>query len=275
MAETLGYTDKKCKKGVLNMLRLIKTEGKKIFFPVLLVTVIMAVVASVLSCTLYQNYALHYDLEAWEIGTEFFGLLYPLFVVIPLCWSLFYEKKNNFLLYVVPRVSLGKYMAVKWFVYALGSFTIIAFPYIFSAMIALYVKAPVVPFDPSMTESPFAHVFFDTFVHRPLLYAVALSCWKGLIGVLVMTMGFVLAMYCKNIFIVLTAPFMYSILESFILAILSIPEYRLVTAFEPTCVSSEAVSVLSFIVGPVLLLTATVLLACFYAKFKKMRIVEA
>ncbi|MCI9141157.1 MAG: hypothetical protein HFH87_00875 [Lachnospiraceae bacterium] len=257
------------------MFRLIKTEWKKVFLPVLLVTVIMAVVASVLSCTLYQNYALHYDLEAWEIGTEFFGLLYPLFAVIPLCWSLFYEKKNNFLLYVVPRISIRKYMAVKWLVYAWGSFTIIAFPYILSAIIALYVKAPVVPFDPGMPESPFAHVFLDTFIQRPMLYAVVLSCWKGLIGILVMTMGFVLALYCKNIFIVLTAPFMYSVLESFILAILSIPEYRLVTAFEPTCVSSEAVSVLSFVVGPVLLMAATALLACFYARLKKMRIVEA
>ena len=256
------------------MFRLIKTEGKKVFFPVLLVTILMAVVASVLSCTLYQSYALHYDLEAWEIGTEFFGLLYPLFVVIPLCWSLFYEKKNNFLLYVAPRVSLGKYMAAKWLVYALGSFMVITIPYLCSAIAALYVKAPIVPNQPGNSETPFAHVFLDLFIQRPMLYAVALSFWKGLIGVLVMTMGFVLALYCKNIFIVLTAPFMYTVLESFVLAILSIPEYRLVTAFEPTCISSKAVSVLSFVVGPVLLINVTALIAAFYARFKKMKIVE-
>lgn len=177
------------------MFRLIKTEWKKVFFPILIVTIIMTVVASVLTCMLYQNYALHYDLEAWEIGTEFFGLLYPLFAVIPLCWSLFYEKKNNFLLYVVPRISLKKYIAVKWFVYALGSFIIISIPYILSAIVALYVKAPIVPFEPGIPESPFTHVFLDTFIHRPMLYAVALSCWKGFIGVLVMTMGFVFALY--------------------------------------------------------------------------------
>lgn len=61
---------------------------------------------SVLSCTIYQNYTLHYDLEAWEVGTELFSLLYPLFVVVPLCWNLYYERKNNFLLYVMPRVKL-------------------------------------------------------------------------------------------------------------------------------------------------------------------------
>lgn len=31
----------------------------------------------------------------------------------------------------------------------------------------------------------------------------------------VMTFGFVLALYCKNIFVILTGPFMYSILENF------------------------------------------------------------
>ena len=256
------------------MFRLLKTEWKKVLTPVLLMTIIIAVIASVLSCTLYQNYALHYDLEAWEIGTEFFGLLYPLFVVIPLCWSLFYEKKNNFILYVAPRISLKKYLTAKWLVYALGSFIIIAIPYMFSAIAALYVKSPIIPYEPSITATPFAHVFLDAFTNRPIIYAAVLSCWKGFIGVLVMTMGFVLALYCKNIFIVLTSPFMYAVLESFVLAVLCIPEYRLVTAFEPACISNEAISALSFIVGPALLLLVIVLLVIFYSKFKKIKIIE-
>jgi two-component system, LytTR family, sensor histidine kinase AgrC len=42
---------------------------------VLLTTVLLAIAMSVLSCTIYQNYVLHYDLEAWEVGTELFSLL--------------------------------------------------------------------------------------------------------------------------------------------------------------------------------------------------------
>ena len=52
---------------------------------------------------LYLSYTLHYDLEAWEVGTGRVFLLYPLFVVIPLCWNLYYEVKNNFLLYIALR----------------------------------------------------------------------------------------------------------------------------------------------------------------------------
>ena len=91
---------------------------------------------SVLSCTIYQNYTLHYDLEAWEVGTELFSLLYPLFVVVPLCWNLYYERKNNFLLYVMPRVKIKKYLTAKWIAYALGTLCIIVIPYILSAVFA-------------------------------------------------------------------------------------------------------------------------------------------
>ena len=137
----------------MNMIGLVRNEWKKVFLPVLLTTVLLAIAMSVLSCTIYQNYVLHYDLEAWEVGTELFSLLYPLFVVVPLCWNLYYERKNNFLLYVMPRVKIKKYLTAKWIAYALGTLCIIVIPYILSAVFALYVKTPVVPF----VENPFRH----------------------------------------------------------------------------------------------------------------------
>ena len=136
------------------MIGLVRNEWKKVFLPVLLTTVLLAIAMSVLSCTIYQNYTLHYDLEAWEVGTELFSLLYPLFVVVPLCWNLYYERKNNFLLYVMPRVKIKKYLTAKWIAYALGTLCIIVIPYILSAVFALYVKPPVVPF----VENPFIRI---------------------------------------------------------------------------------------------------------------------
>ena len=93
---------------------LIRVEWKKIFLPVLFTTILLSIVMSVLSCTLYRNYSLHYDLEAWEVGTEFLSLLFPLFTVVPLCWNLYYEGKDNFLLYVMPRVPIKSYLMAKW-----------------------------------------------------------------------------------------------------------------------------------------------------------------
>ena len=231
------------------MVDLVRNEWKKVFLPVLLTTVLLAIVMSVLSCTIYQNYALQYDLEAWEVGTELFSLLYPLFVVVPLCWNLYYERKNNFLLYVMPRVKIKKYLTAKWSAYAVGTLSIIVIPYILSAVFALYVKAPVVP----LVENSFSHIFQNAFTKTPLLYAVALSLWRGVVSLLVMTFGFVLALYCKNIFVILTGPFMYSILENFVLSILRLEKYRLVVSFDPTTVSPQTVSITSFLVGPIVL----------------------
>lgn len=233
----------------MNMIGLVRNEWKKVFLPVLLTTVLLAIAMGVLSCTIYQNYVLHYDLEAWEVGTELFSLLYPLFVVVPLCWNLYYERKNNFLLYIMPRVKIKKYLTAKWIAYALGTLCIIVIPYILSAVFALYVKPPVVPF----VGNPFSHIFENAFIKTPLLYAVALSLWRGIVSLFVMTFGFILALYCKNIFVILTGPFMYSILENFVLAILCLERLRLVVAFDPTTVDPRVVSIFSFFFGPIVL----------------------
>ena len=116
------------------MLDLIRLECKKVFWPVLLTMVVLTLLMWVLTAKLYQNYTLHYDLEAWEVGTGAFSLLFPLCVVLPLCWELYYERQHNFLLYVMPRVPLKKYLTAKWIAYTLGAFCLIAVPYIIAAV---------------------------------------------------------------------------------------------------------------------------------------------
>ena len=231
------------------MTRLVRNEWEKVFLPVLLTTVLLTIVMSALSCTMYKDYALQYDLEAWEVGTEIFSVLYPLLVVVPLCWNLYYERKDNFLFYVTPRVSIRKYLAAKWIAYALGAFCMMVIPYIVSALFVLYVKPPVVP----PVRNPFSHVFQDAFINAPLLYAAVLSLWRGVLGVLVMTHGFVLALYSRNIFVILTGPFVYCELENFILSILHLESCRLVVSFEPDAVAPEGLTALSYFTGPIAL----------------------
>lgn len=187
------------------MWNLVKSEWKKIRLPVLASAFLLTTAACVLSTTLYKSYTLQYSLDAWEIGTEIFSLLFPLFVVMPLCWNLYYERRNNFMLYVLPRVPAKKYLGAKWLVYALSAFFILFVPYLLSALCALYIKPPV-HLNASAGSAAFDHVFLNTFTQNPLLYALLLSCWKGIIGILVMSLGFVFSMYLKNIFVILTGP---------------------------------------------------------------------
>lgn len=95
------------------MFRLIKNEFVKLRGPVILTIVILSLIAIVLSSTMYQNYMIDYGLEAWEIGVEIINFLFPLFVVVPICWLMYYERKDKFLLYTLTRISKRKYLSAK------------------------------------------------------------------------------------------------------------------------------------------------------------------
>ena len=254
---------------MIEMFYLMKTEWKKVRVPVLMITLLLTAVSCILTCTLDKSYRLWFRPDSWEIGTAFFSLLFPLFVVIPVCWNLYYERKNNFLLYVLPRVRQRRYLTAKWLVYALSAFSILFIPLMLSAAAALYVNQPVL-----YENESFSHVLMETYTQTPLLYAFLLSMWKGMIGVLVMTLGFVLSMYVKNIFVILTGPFIYLILENFILSILQLPKYRLVTAFEPTSMADDAITAGSMIVGPVLLVIVIIVSALYLTRIKKASVAE-
>lgn len=252
------------------MLYLMIIEWKKVRLPVSLAVLLLTVAACILTCTLYHNYVIYYDLDAWEVGTDWFPFLFPLFVVLPLCWNLYYERKDHFLLYVLPRISQRKYLMVKWLVQFLCAFFIVLIPHVVSALFALYVKAPVQPYVPKAGYTPFSHIFLEAYTQTPLRYAILLSIWKGIIGGMVLTFGFVLSMYIKNIFVVLTGPFIYSNIEDFLLAILGLQKYRLVVAFDPTLVTIHAISIIA---GPVLLLIVIAFTIFFMRKIVRTSVV--
>lgn len=256
------------------MTNLIKNEWRKVCFPVLSTILLLSIVMCVLSCSLYQDYQIYYKIEAWEIGTQLVNVFFPLLVVLPLCWNLYYERKNNFLLSVYPRVRIEKYLIVKWFVQAVAAFIILFIPYILSAIVVLYVKTPIDLYVPPAWTTPFDHAFLKTFTETPMMYAILFSVWKGILGVLVMTLGYVLSMYVKNIFVILTGPFIYVILENFILSILRLEIYRLVVSFEPSTIASNAYTLGSFMFGPILLIAIIGIIWFYLAKIQRYLVVE-
>lgn len=239
-------------------------ELKKIRKPVLVAMLGTTVLTCILTCTLYRNFSTVFRLDPWEIGTEYLGLLFPLLVTVPLCWQLYYERRDRFIVYTLPRISKLSYLAVKWIACALSAFLILFVPYFLSALCALYTTSPA----PQLPNENYIHIFHSLYVQAPLIYALLLSLWKGILGILVMTFGFVLSLYGRNFFVILTAPFIYSVLENFGWAILGRPSYRLVTAFEPSSLSPAVVTGASFIVGPVLLCAVTGAVALYYTKVK-------
>ena len=124
------------------MLRLLKLELGKIFKPVITTTAILTVLTCILTCVLQRDYTVYFHIDAWEIGTEYIALLFPLFVTIPVCWQLYYERRDRFIVYTLPRISKQKYLSIKWAACALSGFCILFIPYVMSLLCALYVVTP-------------------------------------------------------------------------------------------------------------------------------------
>lgn len=95
------------------MLRLLKLELGKIFKPVITTTAILTVLTCILTCVLQRDYTVYFHIDAWEIGTEYIALLFPLFVTIPVCWQLYYERRDRFIVYTLSRISRQLMMLCK------------------------------------------------------------------------------------------------------------------------------------------------------------------
>ena len=59
------------------------------------------------------------------------------------------------------------------------------------------------------------------------------------------------------------------ILENFILSVLRVPQYRLVTSFDPTIVDEKMITVFSMIAGPMIAILFIGLIVIFNSKIKK------
>lgn len=262
------------------MKKLLLLEWKKVKLPVIIMLLVATTASMILSSTLYKNYSLEYDLEAWEVGMEYINFVFPLIATLPVGWLMYYERKDNFLIYTLPRVSKKKYLLSKWVVLA-GSAGISMFIIMFAGVLtALYLKPEIIPqltlVDPTTGElisQILSHHFLgELFADHPLVYGLLLSVWRGLLAALVATFAFVLSLYIENLFIILTGPFIYEILENFILSILGIPQYRLVTAFDPTAVFLSEINGYSFVAGPLHLVIFMVLLLLYFKRIKKMTV---
>lgn len=258
------------------MKNLLYIEWQKLKWPIIISLVVGTVIAAFLTTSIYKGYALEEQLEVWEVGFSFINFIFPIIAVVPTCWLLYFERKNGYLKYTMPRVGKKKYLLAKWIVVSGSSFITMFVMSFSSIIIALYMVSPIdviyTLVDPSTGEvgprMMQTHIAPELFTQQPLLYGLLLSLWKGFLSLIMATMGFVFSLYSQNLFVILTGPFIYSILENFTLSILKLEKYRLVTAFEPTLLMVDVISIGSFIVGPVIAIM-TCGIYILYKKYKQ------
>ncbi|MFC4388321.1 hypothetical protein ACFOZ1_10960 [Gracilibacillus marinus] len=253
------------------MKSLIKAEIQKLKYPYLISIFIAAIYSVLVIISVLHGYSYTYNIEVWEESGELFRIIFPIFAVLPTTWLMFYERKNGFLSYTITRVSKKKYIILKWLVSSIGGAFIVFIISFLGLIVCLYFIPDVVS---QGTDSAIDKFAGDFFVNHPFIYGFLLSIWRLFIGFLIASLGFVISLYVNNIFIVLTGPFVYAILENFSLSILGAPYYRLVTSFDPNTLQETAISIERLIVGPLFLIVFTSGIITYFALIKKENIYE-
>ncbi|SDS05776.1 hypothetical protein SAMN05444162_0640 [Paenibacillaceae bacterium GAS479] len=259
------------------MRNLLLLEWNKLKWSVLGTLLILTLTVSILTGTLYQSYSLEHDLEAWEVGIPFIIFLFPLISVIPVCWLMYFERRDQFLMYTLPRVNKSRYLWSKWIVVSSSSFLIMFVSMMVGIITALYIKPDITPFyslinpetGKAMPSLELQHFQGSMFVNYPLVYGLMISIWQGLLSAIMATMGFVLSLYLRNIFVILTGPFIYAMLENFTLNAFRLIYYRLYYSFNPEQFDEGKLGYYPLFVGPLLALLFIALIAFYFSKVKK------
>lgn len=242
---------------------------KRIYLAALLFGVCLGVACMLVFA---KGYAQCCFLSLWSDASDIIAVVYPALATVPFCWCMYYERKDNYLSYVFVRKDRKKYIAGKTLVAAAMGGSVVFAASIASLLASLCFLPPgdMLSADRAAEIAAWTKMFaFGEFMRtEPIAYAIALSAWRFVLGSLYGVFGFLLSLYMESLFAVLTIPFVYGILENFILSILGFPQFRTVTSFVPTCLSNDLVSIKTMLVGPALL--AAVMLAVHaYSKRKQ------
>ena len=218
----------------------------------LLVTTIAGIVlsfAAVISISLTTS--IYYPIEMWLHAQDLFTLLYPLLCTIPFCWEICSERKNGFLKYVPNRAPLGRYLLYRY----LGALIAIsAMIFLSSFLSAVFAEKIISPAYSTLYGSIIgSKLWGDILVQAPLVYAFFLSLWRMVLAGLYFSFGFLLALWSKNSFLALTGPFIYSLLENYIMSILGMPSYSIATSFFIARMAPGATKPSDLLVGPAVL----------------------
>lgn len=213
-----------------------------------------------------QSHSIKYPIELWYFAQDWLAMIYPLLCSIPFCWEMFYQRKSGYLQYVANRKSLPKYLLQRYF-FSLGQVAALIFSVsFFSTVVALHLISPEHPSAQSFMQY---EVLGEMIINSPIQYVLLLSIWRLLPSCLIYTLGYALAIFGKNIFTVLTGPFVYSIVENFAFSAINAPYFSLVTTFFPGRLSADSITPARMLVGPATLFV--IIAAIFLSEYVRYR----
>lgn len=233
-------------------LKFFLLSGALIFLPIIIVIPIING-----SYLFFEPLEVHSQL----LSSSAIALLFPILLVPLFAGSYANEKKDNFLLYVKPRVKLTDYVLAKGLVNGIVTI-IVAFLIIFIPFLFIEYFDPVlniIQYEKDFYEPVSVGTFEFLAEKSALLYGVLYSLWVAINGALYTTVAYLLSISIKNRFVALTIPFLWWFIMNFITGILGIEAFSPVYSVFPFLITPQpfwvlCIPFLVLIVGIVCLL---------------------
>lgn len=183
------------------------------------------------------------EVHSQLLSSSAIALLFPILLVPLFSGSYANEKKNNFLLYVKPRVRLTDYLFAKGLVNGIVTlivvFSMIFIPFMFIKYLDLFFN--VIQYEADYYEPVSVGTFEFLAEKSVFLYGVVYSIWVAINGALYVTVAYLFSILIKNRFVALTIPFLWWFIMNFITGILGIESFSPVYSVFPFLITSQPV----------------------------------
>ena len=241
-----------------------KTELRKNCKSAILLTVLCFLISAVYAYYIQSDTLFYYNIEIWQESSQISAILLPLIVVLPTCETLYSERTQNYIFYTKMRISTKKYYLNKLISITSTGFFIVFFNSMLLLVFTLYILKAANITDPQlMSENHVSGQFSGYYViNVPFFYGLLLSIWRGILGAIISSLGYVFSRFLHNKFSALLLPFAIVTFFEFSVAIIGIPEYGIYASYLPSGLKNGVVSPATMIVSPLVYMLLSIVVYC-------------
>ncbi len=192
------------------------------------------------------NSMIYYPIDPYIYGSSPVDFFLPLLLTIPFSFYTYHIVKNGFIDYAGVRISKKKYIT-----YYMLSSLISCFVMVFVAnLLAIVFSINIASISQEFSKPSYAgYLLGNLQMNSPLRFGIIWSLYKAFVATLICLFGQIISLYIGNLFLVLLAPFIYSVLENFITGILKIPQFSFMTALILNRLDENLMNPINIIIG--------------------------
>lgn len=231
---------------------------KKFIVPSLVCTLSITIILIILCSITANNTAICNRIEIWIEACDYVDFFLPLIVCLVFTPFFYFINRRGFIKYAAVRTGRNRYLLTHFLASAICVVLIVGISYYSALCVSLNMTPETLVSENRLVD----YVFGEYEVFHPYLFGVVWCLYKGVVAILFVFFGNLLAFYTDNLFVSVLGPFIYCMAENMITALLNIPMYSIMTAYILNRLSPSCMHAHNYVIGcfTYLLITSGIIL---------------